>query len=245
MGCPSALSGDQWKTLVHQGRQAKEAILDGAGDAVDLTLVGKGSRLIAGTRKATLTRESVNRILLDGFFPLVDPEPDRPPAGRGGIAEFGLPYEPEPAITRHLGWFLDRHRRTVAGIRPRGTHAPDWILFNGGALKPAILQERLQAAVGRWFGLGPEAFPRVLDNPVPDLAVALGGAYYGLVKSGLGVRVGTGSARSFFVGVSRTRATGRTVQRPHGHLPGGKGTWRRGRRSNCRTWISKCSPTSR
>jgi hypothetical protein len=34
-----------------------------------------------------------------------------------------------------------------------------------------------------------------------DLAVSLGAAYYGMVKSGVGVRVGSGSPRSYYVGV--------------------------------------------
>ena len=79
---------------------------------------------------------------------------------------------------------------------------PDCILFNGGALKPPVIQERIRQAIRRWFHQDDAALPRVLENPDPDLAVALGAAYYGLVKTGRGVRVGSGSARSYYIGVS-------------------------------------------
>ncbi len=202
----SILSSDQWKTLVHQGRSAKEAILNGDSEQFPITLVGKGSKLIAGTLRSTLAGTTVNQIILDGFFPMVDAEPTGQASSREGITEFGLPYEPEPAITRHMGWFLDRHAQTVRQKLKRDVHAPDFILFNGGALIPTVIQKRLQAAVRRWFNLGGEDRPRILNNPVPELAVALGAAYYGLVKAGIGVRVGTGSARSYYIGIDRSKS---------------------------------------
>ncbi|NCC94839.1 MAG: molecular chaperone DnaK, partial [Opitutae bacterium] len=48
--------------------------------------------------------------------------------------------------------------------------------------------------------------PRVLDNPRPDLAVAVGAAYYGWVKSGQGVRVGSGSPRAYYLGVGQSES---------------------------------------
>ena len=42
--------------------------------------------------------------------------------------------------------------------------------------------------------------PRVLTNPSLDLAVARGAAYYGVVRRGGGIRIGGGTARSFYVG---------------------------------------------
>ncbi len=195
--------GDRWKALCHQCRQAKEAILDGADDRRRITLVGEGSRLIAGTLTADLDRRALEETVLEGFFPLLERDAAPPPTARRGIAEFGLPYEPDPAITRHLGRFLDRHRADVAAALGRSDPAPDVILFNGGALKPAAVQARIRAAVGKWFGRCAAELPRVLENPAPDLAVALGAAYYGRVKIGQGVRVGSGSARSYYLGISR------------------------------------------
>ena len=197
-----SLSGDRWKALCQQCRQAKEAILGGEADQRTVTLVGGGGKLIAGTLGARLDRATVEAIVLDGFFPATPPEPRRPSGGRKGIAEFGLPYEPEPAVTRHIGWFLESHRDDVSRFLNRNSAAPDRILFNGGSLKAELVQERVRAANRRWFGISDEELPRRLENPDPDAAVARGAAYYGLVKLGQGVRVGSGSPRAYFLGVA-------------------------------------------
>ena len=202
LGKMAMLTGDRWKTLCHQCRQAKEMLLDGKAASWKITIMGEGSRLISGTLSADLDFASVEQTLIEGFFPLLDADPKQTVPSRKGITEFGLPYEQEPAITRHLGWFLDQHQAEVSQFPEKAFRAPDCILFNGGALKPPVIQERIRQAIRRWFHQDDAALPRVLDNPDPDLAVALGAAYYGLVKTGRGVRVGSGSARSYYIGVS-------------------------------------------
>jgi molecular chaperone DnaK (HSP70) len=195
------LSGDRWKNLCHQCRKAKETILDGRSTSEKITLMGVGTSLISGTVSADLTRPMVEQILLDGFFPLVQPGEERARTQRKGISEFGLPYEQEPAMTRHLCGFLDRHRidiETRLGI----SHQPTHILFNGGSLKPSIIRERIREAVRVRFGEPDDSLPKVLENPDPDLAVAIGASYYGMAKLGRGVRVGSGSPRSYYLGIS-------------------------------------------
>ena len=196
------LTGDRWRTLCHQCREAKEALLDGKAEVRRITLVGKGSRLIGGTMTAELQRTSVEAIVLDGFFPVLEATEPVSRREKAGMMEFGLPYEPEPAVTRHLGWFLEKHRGDVQESLGRSDAVPDWILFNGGSLKPRSIQTRICEAVRHWFGLPQERTPRILENPEPDLAVAMGAAYYGLVKRGIGVRVGSGSARSYYIGIA-------------------------------------------
>jgi molecular chaperone DnaK (HSP70) len=216
---PNALSmgGDRWKSLCHQCRQAKEHLLDGSAESHKITLMGSGSQLIAGTLTANLDSQSAAQVVLDGFFPLSDPSPKTSGSLRQGIMEFGLPYEPEPAVTRHIGWFLDRHRAEVETLLDKPVPNPDCILFNGGSLKPGIIQDRIRQAIGHWFGPSLDikaekeqeqeaSQPRVLDNPDPDLAVALGAAYYGLVKLGQGVRVGSGSPRAYYLGIAPSEA---------------------------------------
>ncbi len=200
-GKRQSLSTDRWKALCHQCRQAKEAILDGETDERKITLMGKGRKLISETLSATLDRSAVERSVLEGFFPLVSRDEAAASDGRKGITEFGLPYEQDPAITRHLGRFLERHRETVAAMLDRENPGPDLILFNGGSLKAGVVQERIRAAVRHWFDVGDESIPRTMANPSPDLSVSLGAAYYGLVKMGQGVRVGSGSARAYYLGV--------------------------------------------
>ncbi|MEJ2656430.1 MAG: hsp70 family protein [Desulfobacterales bacterium] len=197
-----SLSGDRWKTLCHQCRQAKETLLDERADSQKITLMGEGGQLIAGTLTASLGKKEVAETILNGFFPLVDPSEKKPRSERKGITEFGLPYEQEPAITRHMCWFLEQHAADVSGFLQKNRPEPDIILFNGGSLKPEVIRERIRGAVRKWFGQPDETLPRVLDNPDPDLAVAMGAAYYGLVKIGQGVRVGSGSPRAFYLGVA-------------------------------------------
>jgi len=198
-----SLSGDRWRTLCHQCRQAKENILNEDAESEKITLMGEGSKLIAGTVSAELGRKEIEETVLEGFFPLADPKDIKKINIREGITEFGLPYEQEPAITRHLGYFLDKHKKDVIKVLNREDHAPDLILFNGGSLKPLIIREKIRAAIRNWFHEKDSSIPRVLDNPDPDLSVALGASYYGLVKIGKGVRVGSGSARAYYLGVSK------------------------------------------
>ena len=80
---------------------------------------------------------------------------------------------------------------------------PDYVLYNGGALTPQSIREHLSGVIGSWFetDAGKEWQPSELDNPRPELAVAVGAAYYGMVRQGEGVRVGSGSPRSYYVAV--------------------------------------------
>lgn len=204
----SSLGGERWKTLCHLCRQAKENILNQGAEQETITLMGEGSSLIGGTLTASLDRENLEDIVLEGFFPFASPEEKPAVSARKGISEFGLPYESDPAITRHIGSFLEKHRDAVLSFLGEHSCFPDLVLFNGGTLKPGIIQQRILEAVGFWFGREKKDLPRVLENADPDLAVALGGSYYGLVKTGRGVRVGSGSPRSYYLGFTRRDSVG-------------------------------------
>jgi hypothetical protein len=118
----------------------------------------------------------------------------------------------DPAIPKHLSTFLRRHRAEAigqGGAMPEDRPArPDAILFNGGALTPATVRDRLIEVVTSWFpdDPGPAYSPRVLSNASLDLAVAYGAAYYGVVRRGGGIRIGGGTARSFYVGFQSEKA---------------------------------------
>jgi len=199
------LRADRLKTLCHLCRQAKENILNNLTDNEIITMIGEGSSLIGGTLTAKIDRSELEKNIMEGFFPLIkdiDAIKSRP---KKGITEFGLPYESEPAITRHIGILLEKHRLEVLNHLQK-TPFPDFILFNGGSLKAQVIQERIREAIRFWFSEKDSSRPKILDNPNPDLAVALGAAYYGLVKAGKGVRVGSGSARSYYLGFDRKDA---------------------------------------
>ena len=195
------LSANRWQALCHQCRMAKEALLSGEADERVVTLMGEGGKLIGGTLSARLSREAVEGIILDGFFPLVTPDSAPPEdARKSGITEFGLPYAKDAAVTRHLCRFIERHAGDVKKILGRENPMPDLVLYNGGALKPDKLKERIREAVQHWFKA--PSPPRVLENPDLDLAVSRGAAYYGLVKAGHGVRVGSGSPRGYYLEIA-------------------------------------------
>jgi molecular chaperone DnaK (HSP70) len=196
------LSSDRWKTLCHLCRQAKENILNEGTESEIITMMGEGSSLIGGTLTARLQRSMLEKIVIEGFFPVIENHDPLSTKVRKGISEFGLPYETEPAITRHIGLFLEKHKDDVKQILDKKPF-PDLILFNGGSLKSSMIQKRIQDSVRVWFDETVSIEPSILENPVPDLAVALGAAYYGLVKIGKGVRVGSGSARSYYLGFGR------------------------------------------
>lgn len=211
-GAAGSLDADRWKALCHQCRQAKEAILAGTAERQRVTLTGTGSRLIGGTLTAELDRATVEATVLEGFFPMVDTTERPPKAQRAAITEFGLPYESEPAVTRHLQRFMARHRADIERAIGRPTALPDHVLFNGGALKPGIIQSRIVDSLLQMAGDANARHPQILENRSHDTAVALGAAYYGLVKTGHGVRVGSGSPRAYYLGVAQPDPTADTPQ---------------------------------
>jgi hypothetical protein len=181
----------RWNALYHQCRQAKETLLeDGGPEKVTLRLTGRGRSLIGGTMMTDLHRDQVNDVLIEGFFPEVGLKAgDSLERGETGLREMGLPYVSDPAVTRHLARFL---------LRQGGGQMPTVVLFNGGALKPGLIRNRLKGILTSWSGRP----VRVLDSRSLDLAISWGATYYGLVTQGLGLRVGGGMARSYFVGVA-------------------------------------------
>jgi len=181
----------RWNSLYHQCRQAKETLLeDGGPKKATLRLTGSGRSLIGGTMMTDLHRDQVNDVLIEGFFPEVGLKAgDSLQKGETGLREMGLPYVSDPAVTRHLARFL---------LRQGGGRMPTVVLFNGGALKPGLIRNRLKGILTSWSGRP----VRVLDSRSLDLAISWGATYYGLVTQGLGLRVGGGMARSYFVGVA-------------------------------------------
>ena len=188
---------DAWQavSLWHACRSAKEAILaDERAHTHPVTVLGRGSKVIGGSISVDLTQEQLEDVLLGGFFPRCAIN-DYPAQGRtSGFQELGLPFEPDPAITRHLAKFLGRHGNSNDTLRP--TH----VLFNGGVFKASALGDRLIETLGEWFGA--ENAPRRLSGERDlDYAVAKGAAYYAHAKSGRGVRIRGGTGRSYYLGI--------------------------------------------
>jgi len=195
------LTSDKWKTLCHRCREAKEKILENNEPSVRITIKGEGRSLIAGTLAADLTKQEVETILLDDFYPYIESMESLTIGNGKEITDFGLVFEKDAAVTRHIIRFLEHHRLNIRKTLSKDP-MPDFILFNGGTLKPVIARERIKKVIGKWFKSKDPELPKILENQNPELAVSIGAAYYGLVKQGQGVRVGSGSPRSYYIGVS-------------------------------------------
>jgi molecular chaperone DnaK (HSP70) len=202
------LDAGQMQMLWHSARGAKEALFtDAKLNAAPVTVLGRGSRVIGGTLKGELTREQVEKVLVDGFFAECPPDAEPQRQRVVGLQELGLSYAADPAVTRHLAHYLHRNAEVLAERAPsrrskKRVAQPTALLFNGGVFKAAALRERLVGVLNGWAHKAGGGAIKVLKGIDLDLAVARGAAYYGLVRRGQGVRIRGGTARSYYIGVA-------------------------------------------
>jgi len=181
------LSTTQWLQLLHEARKAKEILLSTDQSQYQISIHGTGSSVIQGSFAFQVDKESLRKQLLDGFFGQYEWQEALKLKKTSGIRAMGLAYEDEPSVTKHLAYFL------------HVSHAkPDFLLFNGGSMKPDIFQQSVLDALRKWY---PKKTIELLTSHHLDLAVARGAAYYGKARRGFGVRIGGGSARSHYLGL--------------------------------------------
>jgi hypothetical protein len=169
-----------------------------------VTLLGAGHRVVGAAMTTDLSRADAERTI-DQFLPIsaageIAARRDR----RAGLRELGLPFESDPAITRHLAGFLARSAAaapdSVATVGGRSMIQPDVVLFNGGFFRPTVARERVVQALGAWFGTP----PRVLTTGSLDAAVAIGAAVYGRLRARVGPSlslVKAGSGHAYYIGL--------------------------------------------
>jgi molecular chaperone DnaK (HSP70) len=182
----------QFHSLWQQCRTAKETLLiEDAPASHPVTILGRGSGLVGGTIKGKIARDDIQKLIVEGFFPLVasDAAPQR--NRRVALAEVGLNYAADAAVTKHLAQFL----------RNAGNAKPTHLLLNGGVLQASAIEHRLFEVLNSW-----QTSPVVElknESKSADLmhAVAHGAAYYGIARSGKGVRIRGGVPRSYYVGI--------------------------------------------
>ncbi len=198
----------QFTSLTHACRSAKERLLsDEPPASMPVVIASRGSELLGGAVRTELTREEVERTLVDGFFPAIEANARPAQRPRAGLTQMGLPYAFDPAITKHLAHFLTRQSAALAALpgfasAPAGTLLrPTAVLFNGGVLKAPAIRERILTTLGGWLERDGAPRARVLPGADPDLAVARGAAYYGHVRRGAGLRIRGGTARAYYVGI--------------------------------------------
>ena len=187
----------QFRGLWHGCQQAKERLLGQPDlESEPVTILGRGSSLIGGTIRTELTRDDVERVLQEGFFPLCAPSDFPSENPKVGLREMGLSYGSDPAVTHHLAKFLARH------VGHNGNSSdipyPSAVLFNGGVMKSAPLRKRVISLLKQWRE---DDDLRELESVDLDMAVARGAAYYGLASRGRGVRIRAGASRTYYIGV--------------------------------------------
>ncbi|MGB9606753.1 MAG: molecular chaperone DnaK, partial [Bryobacteraceae bacterium] len=200
LGVPLSLR--QRNQVRRQCTLAKERLLtDPKLDKYEITVTGVGSALVGGARKTEILRGEVLELTLEGFLPFCQLW-ERPKQEKENLfRETGLPYESDPAITRHLAAFLsDAAEQAGDGV--------DALLFNGGFFIPEVCRQRVAEVVKSWYGRA----PLVLENRDLDLAVAVGAAYYAYVRTtGAGVMVRGGLPRAYYVEVAGEAGRRRAV----------------------------------
>lgn len=194
------LDQGQFQSLWNNVRLAKEKLFaDDSLDEVPVVIPGRGSGLVGGTIRTSLTSDLVTKVILDGFFPecqITDMPHERKTLG---LRELGLPYCSDTGITRHLAKFL-----TVQGqaLEMDGPVIPTAVLFNGGVFKAAVLRQRIMSILSGWAGQGNE--PKELLGTDLDLAVSRGAVHFGLVQLGEGIKIRGGTGRSYYIAVEST-----------------------------------------
>jgi hypothetical protein len=196
------LDGWQFRSLVLQCREAKEALLAASPpESVPIVILGRGRKLIGSTIRTELRRDDALRLLLDGFFPAVEASARAGGESDVGLLEVGLPFASDTAVTRHLASFLASHAHAIPGASAGDVLSPGAILFNGGVMAAAALRTRVHDVVSGWGSAGGRG-ARVLAGGDLAHAVSRGAAYYALARRGRGVRIRGGTARAYYIGVA-------------------------------------------
>jgi molecular chaperone DnaK (HSP70) len=200
-GRGTKLDAMQFHSLWQQCRAAKEILLssdESAPKQHSLTILGRGTGLVGGTLRGKIAREEVRNLLLDGFFPFVaaDAAPQR--QRRAALMEVGLNYATDAAVTKHLAQFL---HQAAANAGSEDFARPTHLLLNGGVLQAGAIEHRIFQVLDSWL---PQPVTELrTETKSADLmhAVARGAAYYGLARTGKGVRIRGGVPRSYYVGI--------------------------------------------
>ncbi|RQW63646.1 Hsp70 family protein [Vibrio viridaestus] len=190
------LSAAKLTKLVQQTRKAKESLLaPNAPESAKITMLGSGSRLIGGSKSIPLSKQETHSMVFDGFFPITELS-DLPMNKRSAVVEFGLPYVSDAAVSKHIAAFLQQHSEiSKRALGEQNQGVPVALLLNGGVFNSELVRERMQSIMNHWS----EQPVTLLDNPHPDWAVALGAVAYLKARRGAQLKIGGGSARSYFL----------------------------------------------
>ena len=203
---------DSWQflALVHAASRAKIILFEDCNLAqAPIAVPSRGSSLLSRTVSTTLDRETLQQVVVDGFFARTSIGDLPSESHTAGLQEFGLPYASDPVVSKHIARFLGQSLQNVKASEKLsalvGAAAdtqvlvPTAVLFNGGVFKAAPIRARVLDLLASWNG---GRSVRELRGFEPDLAVARGGAIYGRHRTtGKGIRIKAGAARSYYIGL--------------------------------------------
>src|SRR5258705_1923664 len=107
---------DPWQFLAlgHAASKAKITLFeDSALAEAPIAVPSRGSSLFAKTVSTTLDRDTVEQVVLDGFFARTSIGDVPRESRKGGLQEFGLPYASDPVVSKHIAQFLSRSLQNV------------------------------------------------------------------------------------------------------------------------------------
>jgi molecular chaperone DnaK (HSP70) len=190
----------QMRMLVHSCRNVKEMLLsdDASTTQHPVTVLGRGSSLIGGTVKTVLSKDDIQSLIVDGFFPMCELSSMPQQNQNIGLKETGLSYEADPSITRHMAKFLNRNTSNKKNLE----FLPSAILFNGGVMKSPVIRQRIKDLIGNWKSNDGKSSIREISANEFDLAVARGAVYYGLARRGDGIRIQGGLGKSYYISIA-------------------------------------------
>ena len=187
----------QAQALVHSCRNAKEKLLaDEDLQEISVAVPGRSSNIFANTVQASLSQGDIEHVMLQGFFPDVEVA-DHPKRNmRAGMSRFSLSYTHDPAITKHLAFFLSKQAKEEGDFI-----APNAVLFNGGVFKPAILRQQVLKMINRWAKKAKKPQAIELSDASYDTSVAYGATIFADANMGNGIKIKGGASHSFYIGI--------------------------------------------
>ena len=194
-----AFSPAQWAFVYNQARELKETAFR-ENVEVDtplyISIPAGGRDLFGQVETLSLTSRELRAAVVDGFFPFCAAD-ERPSEHPLGLRQLGLPYAYDSAITHHLAGFVAKTLEAGGSI--------DALLFAGGTLVPAMLQDRLLDVVAGWQG-GKK--PVLLFNSDLPLSISKGAACWQQVLAPqTGIEMKSGYPRSLYLAVETEGTT--------------------------------------
>ena len=184
----------QISALTQACRQAKERLLsENAPSEVNVVVPSRGRSLFANKLQTNISSETAISSLIEGFFPLVSYGELAQSNTRAGISKLNLAFESDPAISRHISEFLAKYQAK-----------PNKVLLNGGVFKAPKVQQRVQSLINQLLEQTTQndiEFLTSIDSDTLDNAVAKGACYFALVQADGGIKVKSGLAANYYIGV--------------------------------------------